>query len=210
MELIKNNLVKQCDTLDLDLDNKKKYIFYQEQHEKKGIRYDEIIKNNDDMNNYSSHSPSCFKLIDLFESLDITDNDSILDIGCGKGLSLIIASAFKFKNICGVEISNEYFEICKKNLVILNLDLKINLINDDILNFEDYQNFNYYYFYNPFNCEIFNLIIEKILKKQKRFKIIYKNIHDAEINILFNNNIILSDIIKGDDRDYYIFNYNKL
>ena len=107
--------------LEYDNNNNINYIYYNEIENKKGSRYDMIIQNKLDINHFSTHSPSCLKVFDLFTQLKITKKDSILDIGSGKGFALIIASLFDFNNIKGIEISTKDYNICKKNLEILRI-----------------------------------------------------------------------------------------
>lgn len=194
--------------LDLDLNSDKKYIFYNELNEQYGYRYDYIIKNNLDLNNYDTHSPSCINLYEIFNTLNITSNDSFMDIGCGKGFTLIISSLFNFNKICGIEISKKDYQICKDNLEKLNINKNINLINDDVLNFEYFSNYNYFYFYSPFGSIIFEKIIIKIICTNKHFYILYKNIHQEEIDILLKYHLCLVEKYNGKDRDYYLYKYD--
>jgi len=188
----------------LDIDEDKNYIYYDELENKSGKRYEHIINNNIDISDFSSHSPSCSKLYDVLINLNISNKDSILDIGSGKGYALFIFSLFDFNEICGVEINKTDNDICKKNLEKLDLNKKIKIINDDILNFKKFNSYNYFYFYNPFGEEIFRKIIN-ILSKIKNITIIYKNVHKNDILILSENNLHVYDMVEGDGRDYYIF-----
>lgn len=188
----------------LIFNDNKKYIFYNELENKNGNRYENIIKNNYDLNNYSTHSPSCIGLIDVLEYLEITDNDSIIDIGSGKGWALTLFNLFPFKKITGIELSKIDNNICINNLNLLNIK-NIEIINHDALLFNDYDDYNYLYFYNPFGADIFENIIKKI--KNINTKVIYNNIHDEEKNILNKYNFILIKEIKGVLRNYFIYKY---
>lgn len=191
--------------LDFGFDEKN-YIFYNELITKKGKRYDYINKNNIDITLYSSHSPSCETLFEVLNQMNISETDSILDIGSGKGFALVIFSLFNFKNITGVEINKKDYDICLNNLNILKLEKKINLINDDIFKFDEINQYNYFYFYNPFDCQVFDKIISKIISFCKdNIKIIYKNIHSEEEVILKKYNFVIIKKISGKDRDYYVY-----
>jgi predicted RNA methylase len=198
------------DDIDIDFDQKidKKYIFFNEFSNKKGSRYDSIINNNLNINDYSTHSPSCVKLYDVLLNENITNNDSIIDIGSGKGFALSIFSLFNFKKITGIEISQQDHLICEKNMTKLNIYNKVNIINDNILNFKDYNDYNYFYFYNPFGVELFENIINNIINCNKNITIIYKNIHEEELCILNKYKFTLYKKYPGLDREYYIFKYN--
>lgn len=191
---------------DIDFDkNDNNYIYYHEKDKKKGKRYDYFLSKN--ITNLSSHGSSCFKLYDLLKKMNIDySNYKILDIGSGKGFSLTIFSLFNFNNISGVEISDEYKNICEKNFKLLNIEPKINIYKSDILNFNKINDFNMYYFYNPFNSIFFEKVIKKI-KKNREIIIIYKNIHKEDIDILnkYNFNQIIE--FEGCVRNYKIFLY---
>ena len=201
------DLIQRINKLNIDVSENKDYIYYSEIANKKGDRYNYILNNNIDINNFSSHSPSCSNLYNVLETLEINDNDSILDIGSGKGYALFIFTLFNFKKIGGVEINKIDYDICQENINKLELNNKISIINSDILEFNNFSDYNYFYFYNPFNEEIFNKIIEIISKLNNSPIIIYKNIHEKDIKILEKNNFNLSKIIKGEERDYYIYIY---
>jgi hypothetical protein len=187
----------------LNYEDNKKYIFLNELLKKEGNRYNDIIHNNKNINDYSTHSPSYIDLYDVLQKLNIEENDSILDIGSGKGLALTIMNLFPFKQIKGIELSEEDYILSKKNLNILQINT-IKVLNINALDYNGYNNFDYLYFYNPFNEIIFEEIIKKINKSN--IKIIYNNIHEKEINILLKYKFILQQKINGINRDFYIYN----
>lgn len=205
--LNKYNLNIPTNKLNFTID--KKYIFYNEKQDKTGNRYNSIIDNNEQLSDYSTYSPSCIKLYDLFTKLNISSNDSIIDIGSGRGYCLSIFNLFNFHKICGLEISSEDVDICKENLKNLNIN-NIELMNDDVLNFNNYSEYNYFYFYNPFDKFMFEQILKKIIQNNNNSILIYKNIHKEEIDILNKNNYTLSFQEEGLDRDYYIFTQTNL
>lgn len=183
-----------------------KYIYYQELSSKNGKRYEYIMNSNDDINAYSSHSPSCSTLYEVISQLNITEKDSIIDIGSGKGFAMVIFSLFNFSNITGIEINSVDYEVCLKNILELQLEKKLNTINDDCLNFNEFNKYNYFYFYNPFNSEVFDKLINKIVNCcNHKIRLIYKNIHDDEKEILRKNNFVLIKEIVGKDRSYKIY-----
>lgn len=186
----------------LDFNDNKKYIYYEELTHGVGNRYNEIIINNENINDYSYHSPSCYKLYDVLSKLKITDSDSIVDIGSGKGFALTLMNLFPFDKICGIEISTRCHDICKNNLKLLNID-RINLLNIDIMNFNEYNSYNYFYFYNPFSSEIFEKVVTNISKLHS--KIIYKNIHKDEIEILQKHGWKFLNEFSGFERNYQMY-----
>lgn len=186
----------------LNYEDNKKYIFLDEKINKKGNRYNDIINNNKNFNDYSTHSPSCIDLYNILSELNINSNESILDIGSGKGLALTIFHLFSFKKIVGIELSEIDYNICKENLKNLKIN-NIEVENINALDYNKYNEFDYLYFYNPFNEIIFEQIIKKIHKLN--IKIIYNNIHDKEKNVLYKYNFKLLNEIKGFNRNYFIY-----
>jgi len=188
----------------LQFTTKLNYIYYEELSNQSGKRFDHIKDSNLDINTYTNYAPSCKYLIDVMKELNINSNDKILDIGCGWGYALAIFNKFPFKTITGIEINKIDIEICKQNLNILKLK-ETNLINDNILNFKEWEKYNYFYFYNPFSEEIFKMVILNIPLGSI---VIYKNIHDSEKIILLKNNFNFIFEHKGEERNYIIFRKN--
>jgi 16S rRNA G527 N7-methylase RsmG len=198
--LRKHYTVKE-NTLNFD-DTNKKYIFYNEILEKNGKKYNSIIEKKEDLNNYSTHSPSCSKLYNVLDKLNIDNSDSIIDIGSGRGFALSIMNLFPFKKIAGVEISKKDFDICMDNLKALDIN-NVKVKNININDFNDYNSFNYFYFFQPFKGEFFEGVIKNITKKGSI--VIYKNLHDFEKSILkkYKFEFVLEE--KGNERNYYVF-----
>ena len=177
----------------------KKYIYYEELQRKNGTRYNSILENNESLSDYSSYAPSCNKLFHVFEYCFITKKDSILDIGCGRGFVLLVCALFPFHKIGGVEISKPDFDACKE---IIKNYRNIDIYHQDILDFDFWQNYNFFYFYNPFSHATFAKILVKLPEK---CTIIYKNIHEEEKIMLESERFSLKKIIEGEDRPYFIF-----
>jgi len=186
----------------LFFNDKKKYIYLNELENKMGNRYNEIIENKKDLSDYSTHSPSCIELYNVLKNLNICENDSIIDIGSGKGWALSLFHLFPFKKVTGIELSKKDFEICNENLELLSIQ-NMEVLNDNAVNFENYDNYNYLYFYNPFGGDVFEEIIQKI--KNSNTKIIYNNIHEEEQKILEKYHFVLIKEEKGLLRNYFIY-----
>jgi 16S rRNA G966 N2-methylase RsmD len=112
-------------------------------------------------------------------------NEKIIDLGCGKGSALIALKEAGFKNVSGIEISEKLCSIAKLNLQKIKL-YDVNIINSDVLDFNQYEDFDIFYMFNPFPGEIIRNVMVKIelsLKnKPREVKIIYMNPkHHTEI-----------------------------
>lgn len=124
---------------------------------------------------YYASSPTLKKVL---KRLKIRTSDKIIDMGCGKGRALYYMSKFPFQYIAGVEISPELADICEKNFCKLHIQ-NYKIYNLDASVFQEYDKFNFIYFYNPFNGEIFEKcminIEESLLRIPRRITVIYHN-----------------------------------
>jgi SAM-dependent methyltransferase len=100
--------------------------------------------------------------------IDYTEYEFV-DIGCGKGRVLLVASNFPFRSICGIELSQPAFEIAQKNLRIYQCaDQKcfnIRICNVDARYFEPSIANTVYYFFEPFDTVILVDVLTKISSK---------------------------------------------
>ena len=76
---------------------------------KKGLK-------NEDLSHASKYSEtSLLALRDLFSALDINSDNTLLDVGCGKGLVLLVALEFNFKEIRGFDHSQYLCDMAINN-----------------------------------------------------------------------------------------------
>jgi protein-L-isoaspartate O-methyltransferase len=138
-----------------------------------------------------SHSGGT-NLENVLNHLNISHQDSIIDFGSGKGGALITFAKYPFAKITGVELLPELVAIAENNLRILNIP-NISMVACDAADFTDLDEYNYFYFYNPFPRIITAAVVHKIqaslLKKPRSFHLIYCNpeFHD----ILEDNSVFL-------------------
>lgn len=146
----------------------------------------------------------------ILNDLEITKNDSILDLGCGKGFLIKFFSEFQFKKVGGVEISKELCKIAERNLNKEGIrDFEI--FNENAMTFNEYDNYNYFYMFNPFP----SVVVQEVMKKLKKL------VEDGRIvTIIYHNPICHEDIIhggcfalmakyKGKSTDYYVYRNKK-
>jgi predicted RNA methylase len=151
-------------------------IFWDKLH---GFDFHSTIKSEDLNLNpdvfYNSSPSASYQLLKLFNSQKFTKKDSIIDIGCGKGSILRILLKYPFKNIGGIEISETIFNICLMNFNKIK-DNRVTIFYNDARFFNDYDNYNYYYAYNPCSKKIFDEIIKNIVLNATNNKtFIYSN-----------------------------------
>lgn len=110
--------------------------------------------------------------------LDISENDSIIDIGCGKGSAMRTMLSFPFVRVDGIELSDQIAAIAVKNFKKLK-ENRINVFVCDASLFEGYDKYNFVYFYNPFPSCVMSQVIERLTQSIKKV--------DRELVIVYNN-----------------------
>lgn len=106
--------------------------------------------------------------------LEIDKNDNFIDIGCGKGGVLRYAVKYDFGRVAGLEIEDNFYEIAVNNFRKLKME-NIELFHDNAITFSHYDEFNVYFFFNPFDKDIYQLVLDNIfesIKKSKKEKVI--------------------------------------
>jgi len=104
------------------------------------------------------------------ESLANTDYScpdySFIDIGCGKGRALMLASDWPFRNITGIEVNPGLASIAKKNLTRWNASshacADIVVFNADALDFALPESPALIYLFNPFRAQLIQLLLDRI------------------------------------------------
>ena len=122
-------------------------------------------------------SPSDEKTLkEIFKYIKVKEGDSILDIGCAKGLAVSYFLSLPFSKVGGLEISEILLKICKKNIEKKH-SKRASLIHADASKFEDYAKYNYFYMYNPFPTrKILEKVVDQIINQVK-----------GEIFVIYNN-----------------------
>jgi len=114
----------------------------------------------------------------IMANFKITTNDAIVDFGCGKGGILISLSKYPFCKITGIEIAPELVEIAKENIRKLKLK-NIDIECCDAAEFKQLNEYNYFYFFDPFPCNVMQNVIDNIeksiLEQPRKVTIIYLN-----------------------------------
>lgn len=126
----------------------------------------------------SKCSPSWSVLLEnLFKELNITPDDRILDIGCGKGAVLRGMCKFPFNRVDGLELSDVLAKKAQSNFSRLN-EGRVNIFNINAIDFMGYRDYNMYYLYNPFPAKVMERVIANIntqISKESESLIIYNN-----------------------------------
>lgn len=140
------------------------------------LRYDPTEAVSERTHYYSDSSGIEFD--EIISSFSITPSDAIVDFGCGKGGVLMSLSKYPFSKITGVEISPEYVKIARQNmrkLGIRNVEIKC----CDAAEFRDLDEYNYFYFFDPFPCVVMKEVMDNIEKSVSR--------HPRKVTIIYLN-----------------------
>ena len=100
-------------------------------------------------------------LFELLKDLHINDQDTILNIGCGKGSAMLAMLIFPFARVDGIELSKEISEIAIRNLTKLKKQ-RWQVFNGDAITYKDYNAYSMLYLYNPFPEEIMRQVVANI------------------------------------------------
>ena len=113
----------------------------------------------------------------------ISDKDAIIDIGCGKGRMLYFFSQFPFRHVDGLEYSQALIEIAQNNFAILRKLRKgggaVRIFQGDAALYDAYDEYNYFYLYNPFNEIIMTPFLRHVKESAAR--------HPRDIHIIYHN-----------------------
>lgn len=127
------------------------------------------------------------KLFRLIEPL-VPANSVLVDLGCGKGRVLLVASEFGFKEVRGVEFAHELSEIAKKNCAVFktrrHFKPNYRIIESDVTQYTIEPDETVFFMFNPFD----EIILQKVLgnitaslrMQPRRILIIYYNPRAAQ------------------------------
>lgn len=109
----------------------------------------------------------------LFNELKLTENDTFVDFGSGKGRVLFYLNSLYDCNIKGIEAKPQTFDDAVLNLeryskYIDNYNNKIQFYFTTAETYQVEKEDNHFYFFNPFSIIIFKKVISNILKSFKK------------------------------------------
>jgi len=133
-------------------------------------------------------SSKCISLLDKFQ---ISNNDSLLDVGSGNGYNLLFSKyKYNFKSIYGVEIDENIYKSANYNLSLIKSN-KIKNSNIDVIKYKIPSDVTYIYLFNPFAKQFYSKKIDideldKYKQLIKNIKLSYKK-NPRKITIIFVN-----------------------
>jgi SAM-dependent methyltransferase len=119
----------------------------------------------------------------------------LVDLGCGKGRILLVASEFGFKEVRGVEFARELCETARKNSVAFKartgIKTECQIIEDDVTHYTIHDDENVFFLYNPFDETILSKVLCNITTSLQA--------HPRKILILYSNPTCARAIEQRDD-----------
>lgn len=121
------------------------------------------------------------------------ENDAIFDFGCGKGGALVTFLDYGFQKVGGVEYEKKIYDIMLSNFEKIGLTVqgdKISCIHGDAVNVKTaLDQYNWFYYFEPFEHEIFSKTIKNIEESLKR--------RPRKIHIIVINPKCHADVLKS-------------
>jgi predicted RNA methylase len=116
---------------------------------------------------------------------------TFVDLGSGRGRALILAAAYPFRRIIGVEFAVELHRVAQENIAAiaekLSANSRIELVHGDALTFELPDDPLIIYLFNPFSSAAIRRVARTILESWRA--------SPRTIRVLYMNPICLSDFL---------------
>lgn len=111
-------------------------------------------------------------LYNVLEKFDITEADSILDVGSAKGSSIRYFTKFEFGKISGIGLAPQLVKTAIKNFQKLQQD-KVDFLCINAIDYKNYGSYNFFHLCNPFPKPIFKLFLFELLSQINKDTPIY-------------------------------------
>ncbi|NML18989.1 class I SAM-dependent methyltransferase [Azohydromonas caseinilytica] len=123
---------------------------------------------------YQATSPQ--ELVSVLEYLGVDPASStFIDLGCGKGRTLIVAARFGFGKVIGVEFAQELAATAQANLVSQRLDNAV-VLRADAAEFTFPPGSKVIYLYNPFSEQVLAKVLDNLRAfRNDRLYVVYKS-----------------------------------
>jgi SAM-dependent methyltransferase len=133
---------------------------------------DALDKKGIDIEHATIYMPASYDLLEeIFTKANISAYNHFIDIGCGKGRALCVAAHYGVKKLTGVELSKEFCDASKLNLIKTKQFfplLEFKIYNNDAFYFEIPDDTDCIFMFNPFDDVIMSGVIENIEQSSER------------------------------------------
>lgn len=142
-----------------------------------GIESTEIVYNNRYNDDYFRYEPTSYSgLICAFDEMEpvLSRYDRLVDFGCGKGRVLFYVNQRFRCEVCGIEVDEDLYETALDNRAYYNTRFRdsierIELIHGKAEEYEIHREDTVFYFFNPFEINIFEQVMNHIIENVKQF-----------------------------------------
>lgn len=175
---------------------------------------------------YNRYEPTAYSALEILsKEYKFTEEDSIVDFGCGKGRLNFYLNHFFSSAVTGIEMNNYFYKEANDNKRSYLKKHKSKANNINFLNCfaEEYKinpSDNKYYFFNPFSIQIFIKVIRNIMisveESERTIDVILYYPSDDYIYYLENNTpfvlfneIILPNLYENNPHQrFLVYRYN--
>src|SRR3954447_3763817 len=112
--------------------------------------------------------------------IGVSDRDTFVDFGCGKGRVVHQAARWPFARVMGVEISPDLAEIARANMAARSGHHKcknVEIVACDVVDFPIPDDLTVAYFFQPFSGDTFDSVLRRIIdsidRNPRRVRLIY-------------------------------------
>lgn len=131
------------------------------------VELDDLEIDGDKKRRAKMYQPSCrLPLKRLLRELNLPPGKVFVDLGCGKGIVLMVASEFGFKEARGIEVSPVLSDIAIKNCSAFKEKTKtgiaFTIVMSDVMDYGLNDDEDVFYLFNPFD----EYVLEQVLKNR--------------------------------------------
>jgi SAM-dependent methyltransferase len=172
------------------------------------ISYDSVRKGN----RYQPTGAGAFKAI--MQALTLPPGEVFVDFGSGKGQVLMLAARYPFKRIVGIEFSEKLCAIAKANIQKFKtretVAAAIDIVADDVMRYTFRDDETVFYFFIPFDDEIFMRVLENLehsleRKPRQAWLVYYVCDEQRRAAIERNSSFVLKNTVRAGGYDCTIF-----
>lgn len=128
-------------------------------------------------------------LVNMLNDFNITTEDSIIDIGCGKGSAIRKMLQYPFAHVDGIELSDHIANIAIQNFKNLGV-IRTRVFIADATKFNDYDDYNFIYLYDPFPTSVMESVADSLISSLQR--------SPRELVIIYNNPVCHESLVAKD------------
>ena len=121
---------------------------------------------------YNRYEPTPYAALEkLFEAYSISRKDHVVDFGCGKGRLNFYIHYYHHASVSGVEMNEVFYNEAMMNLAdyAKYRNERVHFYNCLAEEFSIQPDHNHFYFFNPFNVQIFRKVVNRILDSVEEY-----------------------------------------